>query len=246
MGHHNQSAGEIQQKVLQPVDRPDIQVVGRLVHQQDGRLAKQCLGQQHLHLLAAFKVRHLHVVIAFIQPQSLEQACRLVLRFPAVELRKLSFQLGGQHPVLLGKIRFGVQGFLLLHDLIQAGIAHNHGFQHLVLIVLELILLEHRHPVSGRNFHCAGGGLQLPGENPQKGGFTGAIGSHHAVAVAGDKFQVCACKQLCTAESQADVCNCDHSFCSSIIPVSPLLSGEAHQTRIVYHTFPEKGRFSPP
>ena len=57
MGHQHQRAREIPQTVLQHLQRPDVQVVGRLVEQQQvGRLAHQP-GYQHARLLPAREPR---------------------------------------------------------------------------------------------------------------------------------------------------------------------------------------------
>ena len=45
VGDYNEGAGEFQQKILQPGDGADIQVVGGLVQQDDVRVAEEGLGQ---------------------------------------------------------------------------------------------------------------------------------------------------------------------------------------------------------
>ena len=60
---HDDGALEVQQKVLQPVDGVDVQVVGGLVQQQDVRVAEQRLGQQHLHLRPGRPAFVHHVVV---------------------------------------------------------------------------------------------------------------------------------------------------------------------------------------
>ena len=53
MRHDDQRAGEIEQEILQPVDRFDVEVVGGLVEQEDVRLAEERLREQDLDLVAA-------------------------------------------------------------------------------------------------------------------------------------------------------------------------------------------------
>ena len=57
MGDHQRAALEIAEKTLEPADRHDVEVVGRLVEQQHLRPRGQHLGQQHPQLEAARKRR---------------------------------------------------------------------------------------------------------------------------------------------------------------------------------------------
>ncbi|MNI92536.1 hypothetical protein D3C73_1503450 [compost metagenome] len=51
-------------------------------------------------------------------------------RIPAVQLGKFTFKLAGAQAVCFRKVALRVQGILLLHDLIKAGVSHNYRFQH--------------------------------------------------------------------------------------------------------------------
>ena len=62
MGYHDHRILKIDQELLKPGDGVQIQMVGRLVEQQDVRVAEQSLGQQHLYLLGAGQRIHLGVV----------------------------------------------------------------------------------------------------------------------------------------------------------------------------------------
>ena len=53
MGYYDNGILEINQEVFQPCDRIQIQMVGRLIQQQNVGITEQCLGQQDLHLQAA-------------------------------------------------------------------------------------------------------------------------------------------------------------------------------------------------
>ena len=50
---HQQRAGPRLEELLEPDDRLDVEVVGRLVHQQDLGLAEEHAGHRHAHLPAA-------------------------------------------------------------------------------------------------------------------------------------------------------------------------------------------------
>ena len=58
----DQRAVVADEEVLQPVDRIEVEVVGRLVQQQRRRVAEQRLREQHAHLLAALQFAHLPLV----------------------------------------------------------------------------------------------------------------------------------------------------------------------------------------
>ena len=45
----------------------------------------------------------------------------------------------------------GIEGILLLHDVIEPLIAHNHGIQNIVRIICKVILLQYGHSLSRRN-----------------------------------------------------------------------------------------------
>ena len=49
------------QKILQPGDGFDVQMVGRLVEQDDARIAEQRLREQHLDLFFRGQARHLRI-----------------------------------------------------------------------------------------------------------------------------------------------------------------------------------------
>ena len=53
MAHHDDGIFEINQEILQPRNGIEIQMVGRLVEEQDIRIAKKGLGQKNFHFKAA-------------------------------------------------------------------------------------------------------------------------------------------------------------------------------------------------
>ena len=54
---------KIRQEVFQPVNGINIQVVRRLIEQQDVRIAKQRLCEEYAHLFTASEIRHLHIML---------------------------------------------------------------------------------------------------------------------------------------------------------------------------------------
>ena len=87
--------------------------------------------------------------------QSAQQLPRLGLGLPAVEFAEFGLQLRRPHPVGLVEVRLGVERVLLLHDLVQPLVSHQHGGQRIEVVVREVILLQHRHPQTRGNDHRA-------------------------------------------------------------------------------------------
>ena len=79
---------EAQQELLEPEDRVDVEVVRRLVEQEDLRLAEQRLRQQHAHLLAVLEVADELPLAVLPEPEGVEQRPGLGLGIPAVEIRR--------------------------------------------------------------------------------------------------------------------------------------------------------------
>ena len=207
---HNHRALKVQQEVLQPVHRVDVQVVGGLVQQQDVRIAEQGLGQQHLHLQPGVQGGHVVGMELGAHAQALEDAAGVALGLPAAQLGVLLLQLAGADAVGLGHLLLGIEGLLLLADVVEALVAHDDGVHDVVGVVGVLILLEHRHAGLGQDGDLAGGGLQLAGEDFQEGGFTRAVGADDAVADALGELEIHVGKEGLAAVGQAQVGNCNH------------------------------------
>ena len=144
------------------------------------------------------------------QPQPLEDAGGVALGLPAPQLGKFLLQEAGLDAVLLGHFLLGVEGVLLLADVIQSLVAHNDRIHDVVRVIGVLVLLEHRHAGFGEDRHLSRGGLQVPGENFQKGGLARAVGPNDAIAVALDELQVHMGKEGLSAVLQPQIGNGNH------------------------------------
>ena len=205
MADDDDGAGIIHQKFFQPVDGFNVQAVGGLVQQHDGRPAEQSLRQQYLHLLAAVQRRHGRGMQVHRNAQTVQKLVRLCLGLPAVHLGKFTLQLSGFFTVRVGKVLFRIQRFFFFHNVIQAAVAHDDGVHNIVLVVFEMVLLQNAHPVVRAHSHRAGGRLQRAGKDAQQRGLAGAVRSDDAIAVAGRKFQIDVFIQRAARELQADV-----------------------------------------
>ena len=219
MADHDDEALAVHDEVLQPLDGLDIQVVGGLVQEDDVRLSEEGLGQQHLHLLLGGEGAHLAVQNVIGEAKALDQAGDVALSLPAAHLGEFRLQLAGPDAVGVGEVLLLVQGVLLLHDVVEVLVAQDDGIQHGVGVVLEVVLLQNAHAVVLGDHHLAGGGLQIPGEDAQKGGLAGAVGADDAVAVAGDELEVHVLEERLAGEVQGDVVDSDHSgsFLKSLV-----------------------------
>ena len=71
--NHNQHAFVVAEIILQPVDRFQVQVIGRLIQQQRRRCAEESLGQQDAHLLSALQFAHAPFVERGVHTQAIQQ-----------------------------------------------------------------------------------------------------------------------------------------------------------------------------
>ena len=140
MGNDDDRSLIVHQKLLQPGDGGKVEVVGRLVQQDDLRLAKQRLRQQDLDLVLVRQGTHLLIQQVLVKAQTFEQLADLGFNLPAAKLCKLRLQRGGKLAVLVGEIFLIIEGVLLLHDLIQARVSLDDGVQHRKAVVGKVVL----------------------------------------------------------------------------------------------------------
>jgi len=105
----------------------------------------------------------------FGNPQAVQQDGRLGFGFIAVHFGKFRFQLSGTGAVLFGKIRLGVDGLALDHDLIQFFVPHDNGVENRFLVKGELVLFEDRHAFAGAQDDFALVRFDLAGHDFEEG-----------------------------------------------------------------------------
>ena len=211
MGNHDDGTHEIHQEILQPVNRVYVQMVGRLVKQQDIRMTEQCLRKQNLNLVGVLHGAHRTIQRRFaVNAQTLKQLACLGVGIPAVHLRELSLQICRAVAVLLSEGVLCIQGFLLLNDLIQARIALYDGIEHGKIVECKMVLLEHGHARAGLNGYVAGAGLQLTRKNLQEGGLARAVCTDNAIAVALGELDVYILEKRLTGKVYAHIGNGNH------------------------------------
>ena len=101
MGDNNYRTEIFGQKVFQPGNGINVQVVGRLVHEDDVRISEQRLSQENFHLFITGQISHLLIEQVFGKSQALNQLRGIGFRFPSVQFCKFGFQLRSQNAVFL-------------------------------------------------------------------------------------------------------------------------------------------------
>ncbi|CAI8783898.1 protein of unknown function [Methylococcus capsulatus] len=205
VGNDDHRAGPLVQHVFQPADGVDVQVVGRFVQQQDIRVGKQRLGQQHAQLPARRHGAHRPVVLLQRNAHTQQQFAGTGFCGIAVIFGKGGLQLRRPHVVVLARVRIGVDRIALGHRRPHLGVPHHHDVQHPLVLEGELILaqLAQTHVEVERNI--TGGRLQIAAEDFHEGRLAAAVGPDQAITVAlaeldGDVFE-----QRLDAELHGDV-----------------------------------------
>ncbi len=93
------------ERALEPADRVDVEVVGRLVEQQHVGPREQRLREQHAQLQARRDLAHRQVVLRLVDARVDQDRAGARLGRVAVVLRDLAFELGRPHVVLVGGLR---------------------------------------------------------------------------------------------------------------------------------------------
>ena len=114
----------------------------------------------------------------------------IALCLPSIHLSKLLLKLCGTVAVGLRHLRLGIEGLALLHVLPQRGMAHEHRVEHAVSIVLEVVLFQHREPLTRAELHAAFVGLKVAADGTEERGLASAVGTDYSVNVAGGELDV--------------------------------------------------------
>ena len=118
---HEQRAGSRFQEAFEPDDRLDVEMVGRLVHQQHVGLAEQHARHGHAHLPAARQRADVAVDPLVVEPEAVEHLARLGLERVAAE-------------VLVFLLHFAEAREDRIHLVRRVGVAHR------VIELLELVM----------------------------------------------------------------------------------------------------------
>jgi hypothetical protein len=176
VGDDQDGTGIFTQVMLQPVDAFSIQVVGRLVEQQQVRLAQKKLGQRHTAALTTRQFRH--VRITGRAAQRIHRLLDLAVQIPQV--LRVNLVLQGRH--LVRRLVRIVHGELVVA--VKNGLLFRNAFHDVAHHVLALVKLGFLRQVS------AGCPVSKPrfavkllvdaGHDAQKRRLARAVGAKHA------------------------------------------------------------------
>ena len=214
MADDDHRVGEADEELLQPGDGLDIQVVGRLVEQEDVRVAEQGLGKEHAHLVACLEFLHAQPGQVLADAQAAEQHPGLGLGLVAVQLAELDLQVAAADAVRLGQLGLGVEQLAFAAQVVEPLVPADNRVEHGLLVVDELVLLEHGDALPRADGHLALIRFLLAGEDAEKGRLAGAVGADQAVAVAMGELDVDVLEDDALAVGQGDVGRLEHGIVS--------------------------------
>ena len=165
MADHQNGTFVIHQEVFQPHYTGKIQVVGRLVQEDDVRIAKQCLCQKDLYLKAGIHIGHQSVIIFCGDTETLQQSSGVGFRFISAQLCEFLFQFCRTHAVFIGKVFLLVNGIFFLATVVKTLIPHNDCIHNGIVVVEGLILFQYRHSGFAVDENMTGCRLELSGED---------------------------------------------------------------------------------
>ncbi len=193
------------QHIFQPADGVDVEVVGRLVQQQNVRVGEQRLYQQHTQFPARGDGAHRAVVLFDRDAYAQQQFAGACFGRIAVVFCIDTFEFGGLHVVIFGRFRIHVDGVFLDIRLPHLFMAHHDHIQHAFVFIGELILTQPGHALVVVHGDVAGAGFQHSGQNFHEGGFAATVGADEAVAVAFAELDRNILEQRLGAELHGDV-----------------------------------------
>ena len=201
----NHGAITLVQHLLQPANGIDVQVVGRFVEQENVRVGKQRLRQQHTQLPAGCNFAHRAVVLLYWNTHAKQQFTGASFRRVTVHFAVFHFQIGYFIAIFFAHFRQSIDAVALLLHFPQLFMPHDHRIQHGVLFKGKLILTQFTNALIWIDRNVAQRRLKVAAEDLHKGGFTTTVGANQAVTVAAAKFDGNVFKQRLTAELHGDV-----------------------------------------
>ncbi len=185
VGNHDQRALVTHQELAEPVDRVEVEVVGRFVEQERLRMSEERLRQQHADFLPTLQLAHLPLVHLVGNIEALQQDRGVAFRRVAVFLADDPLELTKTHAVVVRHFRLRVERLAFGQRGPQAVVAHDHRVDDAEFVERVLILAQHAELV--RPDHGALLRRELAGQQFHEGRFAGAVGAAQAVSPAGRK-----------------------------------------------------------
>ena len=243
--HHGARAAV--EHVFQPADAVDVEVVGRLVQQQDVRVAEEGLREEHAQLPAGCHRAHRALVLRRRHAQAEQQLARARLRGVAAVLCVLRLQIRRAQEFGFARLRVGVDRVALAHRSPHFDVAHQHHVEHPLVLVGELVLAELADALVGIDRHRAGAGLEVAAEDLHESRLAAAVGADQAVAVAAAELDGDVLEQGLGPELHGDAGGDDHGIPGKSRQKQksrpqPALVKAQERGRIIPWTPPSRGR----
>ena len=202
VGDEHHAAAEVLQEFLEPGDRLDIQMVGRLVQQQHVRRLHQRLAEQHAPLHAARERREFDIGGKL---QARDHFLHAPLQLPAVPGFDARLHLGQRAGVDV----MGMAEAVVLREQ-RAQLAQTGGddIEHQARHRLRHFLRE-TGDLAAEGAHLAIVRADLPGHQPHQGGFAGAVAADDADALVGFDGEIDLFEQERTADAVVDILEID-------------------------------------
>ena len=190
MAHHDHDVFEAFEVVFEPADSFQIKVVRRFVQEQNVRVAKQSLGEEHADFLATIEFGHQVVVEFFGNAKSLEEHCCVGVGFVTADFAKASLDFHGLHALFFGHFRERVKFVTLLAKFVEFRETHHHGFENGIVFVGKVVLLQNGDTFARvlRDFTRVR--FEFARKNFEECGFAGTVCADDTVAVASLKGKV--------------------------------------------------------
>src|SRR2546423_214361 len=192
----------------QPVNRIEIEMVGRLVEEQRGGMSEQRLREQHAHLLSALQLRHRTLVQRVWNVEALQQNGGIALGGVAVLFADDPLELAESHPVFVRHVARRVQPVTFFERIPEASIAHDDYVNYPKTIERKLILTKDADFLRTRDLAALR--RKLASEQLHEGRFAGAVRAREAITTTGGKGRGDVLEENLRPVPHGDVLNCDH------------------------------------
>ncbi len=205
MRHQQNAAGIARQILLKPEYRFQVEVIGRLIEQQQVGPVHQRARQVEAHAPAAGEAvyRAFQRVAGEAQPVQQLRGTRL----GAIAINSLKVLLGFEpRGVMLDDVIFGRQDFF---QLAQLDVAVEHEFQRGLHGVGDFLFdVGQRLAALQRDFAAVR--VDFAAYQAEQGGFTAAVFAHQTDALVGERLQIRLLEQRCTALQIIQILDIEH------------------------------------
>ena len=146
----------------------------------------------------------------FLDAKVRQHLCGVAFSFPAVHLGKFLFELSSTVAVGFCHLCFRIESFALFHVLPERGVAHEHGVEHAIGVIFEVVLLQHGEALAGTKLYGTLVGLKVAADGTEKGRLARSVSTNDTINVSGSEFDVYILVQNSFAKLNGQVGNCNH------------------------------------